>query len=457
MAFLPSGWNPWSNDDGSRPSLLDPTRWGDPPDPFSIDSLVQGVKNSPPAQAAHQNVGSVLDAGRQVGNTVSNWWNTPSPEPPPVPEPGPSATTAAPAAASPDALDPTTQGLLDARTQQILNESKQKAAEAQLAEARVKELEANIARRNDPNSIESQTAATQLEAAKAALAKSQFEMQQAQSALTPEQQIRLTDQLQRGRAQMEAQVAATQAQLNRDFQASQAQATRDFQIGQADREDARADRKDQLQLQLWQDQKQLRLYEIMLGQEDKAADRAMRQSELDYQRGLDSQKMGLETQRLDLDKQRAAQDFQLRMMAQKVAEGELSAKKAFNKFQQWIEKQRLPSEVARNKSAAYAPFLPYLTNAKEGDIPVGFQNGGPMSRLVEMGGGSYDQGQYAIHPTSIADIQNGVTRPSAPPAPAPAPSAQGNAVRGSSAPMPTPSAAMPNSEVAKQIQQAIGR
>lgn len=439
---LPNIWNPWGgSSEDSNPWWRDPT--------------AQQRADEATGQAA-DTLGNVWEGARgaasAVGSAVSDWWNRPPAPQPTVPEPDPSSITATPPpATAAEPLDPTTRGLLDAQTAQILSDSKAKAAEAALAEARVKEIEDKIARSGDPNSVENRAASIQLQTAQAQLARASAELAQMQNGLSPEQQIRLTDQLARERTEVEARIRATQDALNRQlqlgdraserqFQLEDRNADRAFQLGLEDRREARDTRKDELQLQLWQDQRSLRLYELMLGQEDKAADRAMRAEQMALERELAGQRMGLDRERLGFEQERAAQDFQLRMMAQKVAEGELSAKKAFQKFQQWIEKQRLPSEIARNKSAAYAPFMPYLTSAKRGDIPLGFEAGGPMSRLVEMGGGAYSPQTYAINPVSIADVQSGNAG-----TPAPAPQA----------PAPLPSAAMPNSEVARQIQAAL--
>lgn len=427
-----------------------PNLWGNDDNPWSNPwggLMDQANQMDQQATASTQAAASNLWQGAQnAASTAWDWWNQPKPEPT-IPEPSPAATTATPPEAPASRpLTPDQQAFMDAQTSAVAAEAKSKAAEAALAEARIKELEDQIRRRNDPNSIESQTATAQLATAQASLARAQHELGTLQNGLTPEAQIRLTDQLARERSAIEARARATEAALVRESQLQDRAGDRQFQLGLQDRADARTERGHELQLQLWQDQKSLRLYEIMLGQEDKAADRALRAEEMGLNREMANARMGLDRERLAFDKDRAAQDFQLRMMAQKVAEGELSAKKAFQKFEQWIQKQRLPSEIARNKSAAYAPFMPYLTNAKKGDIPMGFEAGGSMDRLHQMAGASYNPQNFAINPVSIDDIKSGnVGRTSIPAAPA----SGGGGV-------PMPSAAMPTPRTVEQIKQALG-
>lgn len=452
----PQNPNPWWNPSGWHlPGFPALNRGGSP------DNADAGAPTvSRPGASSSAPGGGRMNSGFQMPQiglpSFSNPFSGP-PQPPQISAPFQDSQTA-PAAYHGETIAPPGSGgagegqdYLDAATASAKAEARQKAAEAAYNEQRAQQLQQQLARSADPNSVENQTAQAQLATAQAQAAKSQQELAQIKNSLTPEQQIRLTDSLARDRDRLNAEVQ----QRQRDAEALQRQQEQErqnqYQAGRDERQNQYAQQLEQQRnnnaIQLWNAQKELRLTELTMGQQDKAADRAMRQQELDYQHGRDAASDSLARDRLAFDKDRAAQDYQLRLLSQKVAEGELSAKKAFDQFQMKIQKERLPSEIARNKSEAYAPFLPYLTDMKDGDIPMGFESGGPMQRLVEMGGGHYDPGTYAVHPVSIKDIQGGnlPTRaaPSAPPS-------------AGAASVPMPHGTTPSAEVINRIKQRLG-
>jgi hypothetical protein len=61
----------------------------------------------------------------------------------------------------------------------------------------------------------------------------------------------------------------------------------------------------------------------------------------------------------------------------------------------------MPSQILESVAKATEPFIPYLTSRKAGDSAPGFEAGGPMEKLVQSGGGSYDPAKYAVNPINI--------------------------------------------------------
>lgn len=354
------------------------------------------------------------------------------------------------------ASDQQGEDYMAALIQQAKDQSRLLAAQAQKAEADAKEAAERIRRANDPNSTESQAARVALQTANANLETAKAQLEQIRNSLPPEAQIRLTDQLARERIALESDIRrresadARNLQLqdradDRRFTQSENAANRQFQLDLEDRRDARADRQ-------WGEQRELRILELMMGREDREADRALRREEsaaqYGYYRERDARADARAAESLALEREKMAQEYELRMLAHQVAKGELSAKKAIAAMQNKTAMRGVKAEERRNEISGIIGALPYMTGLSEGSIPSGFESGGPMARLTQMAGGSYNPQNYAVHPRSINEIQAGntYTNPGGP-APAAVPPMVAAA---------TPSPAAPTAADLKKIQERMG-
>ena len=110
-----------------------------------------------------------------------------------------------------------------------------------------------------------------------------------------------------------------------------------------------------------------------------------------------TQLRGQEIQRIsDVDK------FNMDAYANAIRKGEVSADIAFKKLSADISQRRLSSEILKNTGDAIAPFAPHLSSYKKGDIPLGFESGGPFEVAMRQGGAqSYDPSKYAANPVGV--------------------------------------------------------
>ena len=198
----------------------------------------------------------------------------------------------------------------------------------------------------------------QMASASATLTRAQLELEKSRGDLSQADTIRLNDELQRARAQEAEALALERESRTREFQLQLEQGRQGFDLAREDRADARLQRT-----------------------EASAEARSLR----DY----------------ELNKWRSQADLAMSTWANQIAEGKLSVDAAGKKFDALLAKAKAPSEIMANVSRAMEPYLPYLTSKKTGDIPMGFQSGGPMEQLTKMGGGTYDPQTYAAKPITV--------------------------------------------------------
>lgn len=89
------------------------------------------------------------------------------------------------------------------------------------------------------------------------------------------------------------------------------------------------------------------------------------------------------------------------MISAQIEAGKLSEQKAGDMWNAYVQQKRLPSEIMKNVSDSIAPLVPYLTSYKKGDIPIGFQEGGPMDVTMQQAGSNYNPQDYAVNPVGI--------------------------------------------------------
>ncbi len=249
------------------------------------------------------------------------------------------------------------------------------------AELQQQKLREEIAQANSPEA--KALIQAQLATATANLRKIELEYNQALTNLTPEQQIRLTNELATGREELKARLESAQSDkeydriLNREELAAQRLTARD------DRTFAHEDARD------------TRTIAAQSARDDKQFGR-------DLQR--DQMSLGVQTRGQELERLKSQDDFVMNVFKSQVASGQLSLDKAAKQFEAYVTKARLPSEIMRNVGAAVEPLLPYMSPYKAGDIPMGFETGGTRDIIGRLGGqapGSYNPSTYAARPVTV--------------------------------------------------------
>lgn len=397
-------WSPsaFPKEQDPTQSSTDPTAtWPRPPLPSAV--VGGGVWNL--ARGTANAVGSGINSAASAASSAMQSASHPAPPTPSAPyqdsqtspapySPPPSPQSAG--SASSTALDPLSQSEADLNAAR----ARQANAEATKAEAEAKKAADDLAKSNDPNSMEYQTAQAALATAQARKAQAEKERDDAMHAMSPSDLARLQSSLQQDNTRLQDELARARDDANRSFTRGE------------------TDRQIEAQQRIADRQAKLEENRMLLDHSDKEADRrqnadqfnqemGVKQGEATLNRDKFEYQKGADQKNLDLQGLKEEHDFAIRTLANQISSGELSLKKASEKFNQWLAKSKLPSEIAANKAAADAPYMPYATSMKAGDIPVGFEGGGPMEQLVKMGGGSYNPGNYAVNPVSVNNLRSG--------------------------------------------------
>ena len=104
----------------------------------------------------------------------------------------------------------------------------------------------------------------------------------------------------------------------------------------------------------------------------------------------------------ELERLSAQDKFTIDTVANKLRKGEIGIDRAYKMMDMQIKQRKLPSEIAQNIGQAMAPFVPHMTSYQKGDIPLGFEAGGPFEIAMRQGGAtSYDPNQYAANPVQV--------------------------------------------------------
>jgi hypothetical protein len=227
----------------------------------------------------------------------------------------------------------------------------------------------------------------QLKVASANLRKLDLEYEKALKEMSPEAQIRLTDELATKRERLKAELE--EAQSTRDYDRiihrEELAATR-----LAAREDARDTR-----TFAHENARDTRNIAAQSARDDKQFGR-------DLQR--DQMSLGVSVRGQELERLKAQDDFVMNVFQSQVKSGELSLAKAAKQFEAYVTKARLPSEIMANVGRAVEPLLPYMSPYKKGDIPMGFETGGSRDIIGRLGGnapGSYNPSTYAANPVQV--------------------------------------------------------
>ncbi|MFN8525106.1 MAG: hypothetical protein U0821_18575 [Chloroflexota bacterium] len=103
----------------------------------------------------------------------------------------------------------------------------------------------------------------------------------------------------------------------------------------------------------------------------------------------------------DLQAMAGKDSWVLGLIKAQVDSGQLSLDQATKKFSAYIERAKLPTQIMENISNAMQPFVPYMTNRQAGEFAPGFEPGGPMEKLVQASGATYDPSKYAVNPVKV--------------------------------------------------------
>lgn len=278
----------------------------------------------------------------------------------------------APAVPSPAATD---EGEPDELTRA---EIRQTNAQAAAAEALAEQRRAELARAGSPEAqarAQAEVAKAQTEASTASL-----QLQRALVQLSPQAQARLEHELALEREILKERFAAEREQR-------QATESRDLLGLREAGESARLDR---------QLGSQAALQSERLGFERAEGEATRRQQAVQSMLSA-----GVSLRGQELDRLRAQDELALRLMANKVAQGELSVSRATNLFNAHLARARLPIEIFQARSQAVQPFIPYLTAMREGESFPGFEAGGPMEATYKMAGLDYDPKRFAARPQTV--------------------------------------------------------
>lgn len=111
---------------------------------------------------------------------------------------------------------------------------------------------------------------------------------------------------------------------------------------------------------------------------------------------------GVQLRGQELDRLTAMDTFATNTVANQIRKGELDVDRGYKVFQSALQAHRLPSEITANIGQALAPFVPHLSSYKAGEIPLGFESGGPFETALRQGGAtSYDPSAYAAKPVGV--------------------------------------------------------
>jgi hypothetical protein len=111
---------------------------------------------------------------------------------------------------------------------------------------------------------------------------------------------------------------------------------------------------------------------------------------------------GVDLRGQDITMQQHRDKTMVDLLSAQIEAGKLSQAKARDMWQAYVDQKKLPSEIMKNVGDAIAPLVPHLTSYKKGDIPIGFEQGGPMEIAMRQGGASsYDPSKYAANPVQI--------------------------------------------------------
>lgn len=251
----------------------------------------------------------------------------------------------------------------------------------------------------------------------AAAAKAQFDLQQAQSPEARQEaqaridvaraQIRQIDQAiadakarmpDAERIALEHQLAQDREAARQQFEAEQREADRGLtreQIAAQERQAAEREAGEDRRTDIRESGATERLGISESGENTRLT------AQLGARREEANQQAGIEIRGQDIQLGQARDQFFTNMLAQRIAAGQLSLDKATKMFEAYVTRAKLPTEIMANVSRAVEPFIPYLTSAKAGDIPMGFERGGPMEALYGHFGGTYDPKTYAIKPVDF--------------------------------------------------------
>ncbi len=129
-----------------------------------------------------------------------------------------------------------------------------------------------------------------------------------------------------------------------------------------------------------------------------------RQSALQRESELQKTRLqaGVQLRGQEVDRLQAIDTFTTNTIANQIRKGELDVDRGYKVMQAALQAHRMPSEIVANIGQGLAPFIPNLSSYKKGDIPLGFESGGPFETALRQGGAtSYDPNQYAANPVGV--------------------------------------------------------
>lgn len=250
-----------------------------------------------------------------------------------------------------------------------IRESDLQQAELRTAIAQMQKAEAAAREANSPEAA--QAAQILLQKAKVDLATAQLALAKAQDPSQHPEYI----------ARLEAELAQERDRVNAEHQAALQDARLKAEIDQIN---ATQDRLDQ--------------------RSEKDNSFTAEQNRLTREAQTESNRLtaGIQVRGQELEKLKAEDNFTLQTIANQLQKGQIGVDRAYKILQTQIEQKKLPSEIMRNVGQAIAPMVPYLSAYKAGEIPVGFESGGPFETALRHGGAtSYDPSVYAAKPVGI--------------------------------------------------------